>query len=203
MLNEKNMMNLSFLEKIFNRNDKKLDEICRYLKLDKNILKSFEESYKNFSIDNYSVLGENHLGKDKTSISNSNIEKLKHRIVNELISETMILRYNENRAFSLEYPHLLKESEYVKREEIASITVELRPMLTGSLMKIDLNAQDGLYLLKLLKDFQNKKNSLKRKEIYNRFRQGLDLLDLDEIIYLMPSKNRSSMGYWFPKIVKR
>ena len=44
------------------------------------------------------------------------------------------------------------------------------------------------------------KNQIKYVD-YNRFRQSLNLLDLDEIIYLMSSKNRSSMGYWFPKIV--
>ncbi len=194
-------MNLNFLEKLFNRSKEEIDELCEYLKLDKKVLESFEENYKNASIDNYSSLGENHFGKEVKGSSNSNLEELKHRIVDELISETEVWEYDGNISKSFIISNLLSDGKRVSKEEIISIEHSERPMLTGDLMKVDINANNGLYLLKLLRDSLKEKDPNKQKQAYNMFRQGLDILDLDGIIYSMLSQNKNSMGYWLPKIV--
>ena len=37
---------------------------------------------------------------------------------------------------------------------------------------------------------------------YHQFRQGLDILDLDPILYEIIGQNKNSMGYWFPEMSK-
>lgn len=37
---------------------------------------------------------------------------------------------------------------------------------------------------------------------YNLFRQGLDIIDLDPVIYEIIGQNRNSMGYWLPELEK-
>jgi hypothetical protein len=44
------------------------------------------------------------------------------------------------------------------------------------------------------------KTERRRRDFYNVFRQGLDMLDLDPITYMILGKNKNSMGYWLPKI---
>lgn len=194
-------MDLNFLGKLFNRNKEEIDELCEYLKLDKKTLEAFEESYKSASIDNYSSLGENHFGKETKGSSNPDLEELKHRIVDELISETEVWEYDGNTSKRLIISNLIGDGKPVSKEEITSIKEAERPMLTGNLMKVDINANNGLHLLKFLRDSLKEKNPKKQRQAYNMFRQGLDILDLDGIIYLMLSQNKNSMGYWLPKIV--
>ena len=194
-------MNLSFLEKIFNRSERELNDICEKLKLDKNVLKAFEENYKNASIDNYSVLGENHFGQEKDSNNDYDVNEIKTRIVNELVSETQVWKYDGKSNYYFEMPRLLEGEKYVDKLEVMNIPTSMRPMLTGNLMKVDINGDNGIYLLKMLKNSLEEVNPDKKKRLYNMFRQGLDLLDLDEIIYLMLSQNKNAMGYWLPRIV--
>lgn len=194
-------MNLNFLEKLFNRSKEEIDELCEYLKLDKKTLEAFEESYKSASIDNYSSLGENHFGKEKKGSSDPALEELKHRIVDELISETEVWEYDGSTPKSFIISTLLGDGTCVSKEEIVSIKESERPMLTGNLMKVDIDANNGLHLLKLLRDSLKEKDPKKQKQAYNMFRQGLDILDLDGIIYLILNQNKNSMGYWLPKIV--
>ena len=52
-------------------------------------------------------------------------------------------------------------------------------------------------------DSQSQKRSrTARKQAYDRFRSGLDLLDLDGLMYAMIDKNPNSMGYWLPALVE-
>ena len=44
------------------------------------------------------------------------------------------------------------------------------------------------------------KTEKEKKDFYNHFRQGLDILDLDPLIYKMLDQNPNNMGYWFPKL---
>lgn len=65
-------------------------------------------------------------------------------------------------------------------------------------MKTDINAPGYLVLFDILRTYQRTGN----KEVYHLFRQGLDILDLDPIIYETIGMNRNSIGYWFPTLKK-
>lgn len=192
-------MDFDILKKIFGRSKYDIEKICKELKIDKALLEEFEQAYKNASIDNYSNLGKNHNGFISESTP-STLDELKERIVDELVSQTRIWHYDGNISFISEGQKLL-ESKEVSKEEIEKIRTDLRPMLTGNLMKIDVNGDSGLTLLENLKNSIQEKDSSKQKQYYNMFRQGLDLLDLDPIVYMMLDQNRNAMGYWLPKIV--
>lgn len=48
----------------------------------------------------------------------------------------------------------------------------------------------------------NGATSKERRDAYNRFRQGLDILDLDALAYRIIGQNRNSIGHWFPELVR-
>lgn len=55
-------------------------------------------------------------------------------------------------------------------------------------------------LLWALGAWQKETNPHKKKSLYNHFRQGLDILDLNPITYEIIATNPVSMGYWLPAI---
>ena len=42
----------------------------------------------------------------------------------------------------------------------------------------------------------------KQKYLYESFRQGLDMMDLDPITYAILNRCLNSMGNWFPQLVE-
>lgn len=93
--------------------------------------------------------------------------------------------------------------QQVTNKMIRALPEAVRPQLTDNLMMVDLdNRKEStsdmlfLWLLRL----RNEKNPKKRRIYYHQFRQGLDILDLDELTYRMLGMNRNSMGYWLPAI---
>lgn len=77
----------------------------------------------------------------------------------------------------------------------------MQPDLTGNLVRRDI-PDSGMMLLVDYYKFQKETNPIKKRTAYGIFRQGLDLLDLDNLTYEMINLNPVSMGYWFPKIIK-
>ena len=59
-----------------------------------------------------------------------------------------------------------------------------------------------LAILYQYQSFLKEKNPKKKKLHYHKFRQGLDILDLDPITYEIIGTNKNSMGYWLPPIVE-
>lgn len=86
----------------------------------------------------------------------------------------------------------------VTNEEINSLPEELRPQLTGHLVKKTMNGDSYSILLEMYSAWKRTKDI----GFYHRFRQGLDVLDLDGITYEMIGMNPNSMGYWFPALEK-
>ncbi len=91
----------------------------------------------------------------------------------------------------------------VTKEMIRALPEAIRPQLTDSLMMHQLDNRGKstsdmlfLWLLRL----RDEKDPKKRRVYYHQFRQGLDILDLDELTYRMLGMNRNSMSYWLPAI---
>lgn len=200
------------LNKLFNiiSNPKTLspDQIAQMLKLDKNALKEFENAYiaadfANGISDNLFQINSRQMS-ELHKLNESNCEAandMVHRIVSELIAQTQVYEYNPVTKTSVinDYSHLLSDTKLVTKEEINTLPKEVQPQLTGHLMQTDI-PDSGAALLMMYQKYKNEKSPKIAKDVYNHFRQGLDLLDIDNITYAMINTNPNSMGNWLPYV---
>lgn len=125
------------------------------------------------------------------------------RIIAELAAQTPVYVYDGEKAYSRKQV-LLPEgagSVPVTREEIMALPEPLRPQLTGSLMKKDMNGDSYPALLAFYRMSKTAGTARQRQQAYHQFRQGLDILDLDCVTYEILGRNRNSMGHWLPPLV--
>ena len=140
---------------------------------------------------------------DVTEFYSLELNKLMNRIVKELISTTPIYKYSNKRKSSeiIERNDLPRE-EMVSYEEICKFPKTLRPQLTATLQKRDISEMPSyVALLDIYNRMKKTKNPQQKQQLYHHFRQGMDILDLDPILYEMLGTNPNSMGYWLPKMV--
>lgn len=183
---------LSFFKGKFNNKNLK-DEIAEMLKITPEALDAFEKAYQEAADDeqeNSDNLFEVNSRRavaallENTTETDKKVEILASRIVNELLCQTEGKCLPSNNA------------ETVTLEDIHSVPEDVRPQLTGHLMKTDLKQPSYLTLLDMLKRYQKTGDMT----AYHLFRQGLDILDLDPITYEIIGMNRNSIGYWFPAL---
>lgn len=129
------------------------------------------------------------------------LNDIKNRIVNELLQKCSTWKFdghsvsiNNNLGTTIESP--------VTNEEINGLPENMRPQLTGNLMKTDMKEPSYIILLENYKNFLKEKNPKNRELFYHLFRQGLDILDLDEITRRIIATNKNSMGFWLPQIIE-
>ena len=113
----------------------------------------------------------------------SSVAEMEKRIVAELLYSEGLLPDH-------------KQTEPVTNEEILALPEKLRPQLTGHLIKRDTAAESYPVLLAAYSDWKRTGDI----GFYHRFRQGLDLLDLDAVTYEIIGTNPNSMGHWFPAL---
>ncbi len=127
---------------------------------------------------------------------------LRHRIVDELLAQTECYVFDGELA-KREKPSALPEGTgSVQNEEIRQLPAQLRPQLTGSLMQVDINEPSYPHLLWYYDRYLNGKTKQVRTDAYHHFRQGLDILDLDPVMYEIIGTNPNSMGNWLPQLVE-
>ena len=213
------------------------EEIISLLHTSSEALHKFEEMYKSdvlsnpeldFQPDNMFDVNAKQaaqMNNVAVSISNDELESIINRIVNELVSKTSLWVYDGNdvcKRISLRSDTECKTSVPVSNDEIKNFPLEMRPQLTGTLMKRDIPSDSYPMLLWCLSEIKkidemialedfddNKKTSdesmenllQKRSALYHQFRWGLDLLDLDPITHEMLGMNPNSMGHWLPSLV--
>lgn len=159
------------------------EEIVEILKTNPELLEQFENSYSSIleeKSDNFFEVNSKQAVKDsKANLLEENsveVEKLVSKIVEELLGNYEALPVHSN--------------------EINYLPEKLRPELSGKLYKKDIKASSYPIVLNYYKEFKQTGNAL----FYHQFRQGLDILDLDPILYKIIGQNKNSMGYWFPKM---
>ncbi len=123
------------------------------------------------------------------------------RIINELAAQTPVYVYDGEQAYVKEQP-MLTDGGDVTKAEIMALPEEMRPQLTGNLMKKDLNGEAYPILLEMYQKSRTAKKEKERRQAYNMFRQGLDIQDLDPVMYEILGQNRNSMGHWLPPLVE-
>lgn len=131
-------------------------------------------------------------------------EELIERIVTELVAQTKVYVYDGKSAYTKTFPMLPEGTKLVTNADINRLPEKFRPDLTGELMRVDIGEPSYLTLLYYYQQYayNPKLNPKKRSMMYNMFRQGLDILDLDGITYEIIGRNNNSMGHWLSQLVK-
>lgn len=125
-------------------------------------------------------------------------ETLTGRIVNELLSQTEYMHWNGS---ELSFGSFLGlDTTPVTLEDIMAIPEPVRPQLSGSYVKKHIGEPSYLSVLDNFTRYANAKDPEAARIYYGMFRQGLDILDLDHIMYNIISTCRNAMGYWLPAL---
>lgn len=198
--------NINKLRNIHSDSEKK--KIAKLLQTTPEALEEFEKAYhlgvleepvsdNLFEVNAKQAAGMN----DHITVDDSEVESLIDRIVTELLSETTFFKYEDGTVsygdFGIPFPE-----HPVTKEEILSLPESLRPQLSGTLLKKELNGDSYPGILSIYKEYLKEKNPQKKKMTYDIFRQGLEIQDLDPITYQIIAKNKNSIGHWFPELTE-
>lgn len=190
------------------------DAIAELLRISPDALKAFEESYTKHALnqdsDNFFEINSRQAANDRhaidmaglpVQITDNDITDMQTRIVNELLAQTETYVFDGNLARTHTAKALPAGTEPVQNSDINKLPVELRPQLTGNLMKRDIADESYPHLLWYYNQYLNGKSNKWRMDAYHHFRQGLDILDLDPVTYEIIGTNPNSMGHWLPQLV--
>lgn len=188
-----------------------LDEAAQILKTDPELLRKFDEKYQECILsetdsDNLFTINAKQVAEEKEGIEARNCsQNIIDKIVEELISQTSVWKYDgRSVSGSLDTTLLPETKPEVTKTEVMSIPEKIRPQFTGFLMQRDIKESSYKTLLFMFEHYEKAKvsgNINQMRESYGMFRQGLDILDVDNVMYDMIGRNRNSMGYWLPKII--
>ena len=197
------------LDKIFKKPISK-EKAAQILKTSPEALEAFENSYsriEDYEIDNFFDLNsrkakeirESNI-KEVDGYDESKLSEIINDIVEELKSETLVWEYDGNSHGVNKVNYLPKETA-VSNKDLSQFPIKVRPELTGNLIKKDIKEPSYLMLVFYYNKMLNERNAGKAKEYYDLFRQGLDILDFDPVMYEIVGMNKNSMGYWLPKVI--
>ena len=191
------------LKKMFEKNEfSDLKMLADFLKTDPKKLKEFETAYQEKIISDqempenlFDVFAKQASGqvrkKEEIAYDEEYLKTIMERIVSELI-------------YSLDKDALqtgLPENLLVTNQMLQKIPEEVRPQLTGSMYKKDIVGEPSYRsVMFFYKKFLEETNPKKKKFLYEYFRGGLDVMDLDPVLYKVLERNRTSIGHWFPAV---
>ncbi|MDY6280479.1 MAG: hypothetical protein SPL63_10215 [Roseburia faecis] len=198
---------MNFLEKVFqNATNRKpdLDAVANLVGMDKESLRAFEQAYHKAEFrslsDNLFQVNSRQAAAEKEGIEENQNTNLVTRVVNELTAQSVVYEFDGTSVSISDFQHALSEDQAVAREEIMNADPAASPMFTGRYVQMDTQGS-GESLLSSYADMLCTKNPRLKKQKYDIFRQGLDLLDMDNILWEMIDTNPNSMGNWLPYIV--
>ena len=172
------------------KNSMSKEKVAQLLNTTPEALEEFEKAYhavsdeENKKSGNFFKLNSRDVAKH-IDVSDADVAEIEKRITNELLASSGCLP-----------DHTIEH--FVTNDEIKALPEELRPQLTGTLVKKDIAGDSYPALLEMYMSWKKTGD----KGFYHRFRQGLDILDLDGITYEIIGMNPNSMGYWFPALEK-
>lgn len=186
-----------------------IDTAAAMLSTTPGLLREFERSYHANVLDRKNA-PTGPLGPDARSVIESRsghdlsdaVLALDARIVRELLADTSIIRYDGERLTAAPSLAPVPES-YVTESDVDVLEPGERPQLAGELIHRQIDAVNYPLLLDMWRRATDPKRSARRRhEAYGMFRTGLDLLDLDPVMYRMLDMNPASIGHWLPALVK-
>lgn len=178
--------------------------IAELLKTDVQALKEFETAYAKTVLtepatnDFFSVNAKqaaNAVNKPAVDVAT---EDIINRIVNELLAQTDSMTAFSDGRYEVSLAEGHYDGTHVTAEEIYALPEKLRPQLTGTLMKIDVPEPSYQAVLSYYLEYLKAPDTREGRRAYNLFRQGLDILDLDPIMYDIIGMNWNSIRRWLP-----
>lgn len=192
-----------------------LDEAAELLNMKPEALAAFEAAYAASPINSPEAEPDNFFDVNSRMASQKLREsqtedrpepkELIDRIVAELLAQTRVYAFDGDLSVPGRQERLKAlptGTKTVTLEEIQTLPTVLRPQLAGNLMKRDFDCDNYLSLLGLYQKSKTAEDEKGRQTAYHMFRQGMDILDLDPVIYQMIDTNPTSMGFWLPKLVE-
>lgn len=184
------------------------EEIAAFLSTTPEALAKFEAAYQKNILDagfqTADLFGTNskQAAAERDSAEIDSVSKLLNdRIIGELLAQTPVAIYDGIRFYEKKPDTALSSDGPVTLEEVMRVPASIRPQLTGSLMKRDIEEDGSDMVLWLYKKWLDETDPGQKQMYYNQFRQGLDILDLDPILYAMLGQNPNAMGNWLPTLV--
>lgn len=184
------------------------DCIADILNVDPSALELFEDAYKRRAIeepsDNLFDVDAAKLRENiKTAQSDACPPEIIERAVAELAADTPVLKIENGETRLVSMPALPNGHAPLSKNDLSAIAPEARPQATGSLMQLDVSGPpSSLTLVSLYELYRNGPNERVKKSAYRHFRQGLDTLDLDPVLYAILDKNPNAMSRWLPPVAK-
>jgi len=179
------------------------DQIAELLKTTPEALNAFESAYvrqaEEVESDNFFDVNAKKAAANLTKTDSSCPDELIDRIVNELLADTRVFVYKDNEVSSGTFP--TPSAPPVALSELRTVDESDMPKLTGRYCMRDMPGSSEVVLFYYQKYLQTA-NEKKKKFFYDHFRQGLDILDLDPLLYEIIGANQNSMGYWLPALLK-
>lgn len=125
---------------------------------------------------------------------------LSDRIVSELLGQTKYIEWDGKELSRGSFPD---PGQIVSREEVENLPEDERPQLTGYMSVRDIRQPSWPAVLDFYRMWMLEKDDMEKKRLcWHKFRQGLDLLDMDQVLYAMLGMNRNSMSNWLPPLVE-
>ncbi len=183
-----------------------MDALAKLLQTSPDTLRRFEAEYKAAALDggyrtpdllgtNSRMMSEELRAGEVQETDAAAAAALVQRIADELCARTAPMRYDGKKLY-FDPPLLPTPRQEVTREEILALPEQVRPQLSGSLMKADVDGPSFPVVLEMYRTWVETGS----KDAYNLFRQGLDTLDLDPVLYEMLGRNPNTMGNWLPDL---
>ena len=168
------------------------DDVAELLKVAPDALQAFEESYWEVQ--------------KQADNTNTNFFKQNSRMVKEnnlspyLSPEAPVLAASIVEELLVKYGYKKPDTDLtpapVTVQVIETLPDELKPQLTAHLLKKEIAEDSYIHVL----DYYQKFIDTGKQDFYMRFLQGLDILDLDPIMYEILGCNQNAMGHWFPQL---
>lgn len=198
------MLNLKNIFGVKNKTVLSKEEVGKMLGMNPELLNEFEKYYRENVLEKetpMSFLETNakQACSEMEKFNNEELRELVERIVNELLKDTYAYSFDGNKGGYAKFH--VPQAEPITLDEIMAVEEKLRPQLSGTLYRKDIDEDTYAVLLYNYKMFKESKNKKEKAQYYNLFRQGMDILDLDEITYEMIGMNENSMGNWLPALV--
>lgn len=182
------------------------DEVARFLKTTPEALKAFEDTYRLHAgegPDRSHVFGTSARQAadmiDRRKPESVELDEVCARIVKELLSMARVWAFDGKTC--MERPCLKMTGPPVTQEELSAFPEQERPQLTGDLVIRDMPGS-SLVLLSTYAKYQEETDPKKKQMLYHQFRQGLDILDIDPLLYAMLGTNPNAIGYWLPAVAE-
>lgn len=176
-----------------NYTKKELDMIALLLKDNLERQREFENLYEQFEVDaeNLNLFQQNAAKvidkSDKLVSLSESAEELVEQVVEELVSQTAIWDSTENKVLPLPQP-----TRYLQDAKTLVSLQEQGLQFSGYMCKTDIPEPSSKALLSQYQSYVKTGNML----FYNLFRQGLDILDLDPIVYELLNHDPNTMSNW-------